>query len=68
MEVKLRKGKTHWKYLGNFLLAHNCLFCDLKNSIPYTPAQSYGLLKLFIGALILSFFCNRGGEAWINQM
>lgn len=54
MKVKLRKATTHCKYLGNFLLAHNCLFCDLKTSIPYSPSEGYRLLKLFIDALILS--------------
>lgn len=54
MKMKLRKATTHCKYLGNFLLAHNCLFCDLKTSIPYSPSRGYRLLKLFIDALILS--------------
>lgn len=54
MKVKLRKATMHCKYLGNFLLAHNCLFCDLKTSIPYRPSQGYRLLKLVIDALILS--------------
>lgn len=56
MKVKLRKATMHCKSLGNFLLAHNCLFCDLKTSIPYSPSQGHRLLKLFIDALILSFF------------
>lgn len=54
MKVNLRKATMHCEYLGNFLLAHNCLFCDLKPSIPSSPSQGDRLLKLFIDALILS--------------
>lgn len=43
LRVKPRKARTHRKYLGNFLLAHNCLFCDLKTRI---PSQGYRLLYL----------------------
>lgn len=41
------------EYLGNFLWAHNCLFCDLKPTVPSSPSQGDRLLKLFIDALIL---------------
>jgi len=44
MKVKLRRGITHWKCLGNFLLAQNHMFCDLKAVFPIALQRAVGHL------------------------
>lgn len=67
MKVKLRRGITHWKCLGNFLLAENRMFCDLKAMFPIALHRAVDHLHLLIDTLMLlsSFTSVVWGLVWM---